>query len=112
MKRSGPIKRKTPIRQKRSKPRRGEPTNEEKEVLRLETYSRAGGVCELKLLEDCIQGVLPYEGETPWDHGHLVHIKARRVYGWDISNLAWGCWRCHLIGMHEKGRKWERPPEM
>lgn len=97
--------RRTPIRKKRSKPRRGEPTREEKEALRRQVYDRSGGHCELNLMPNCFVGVLPWDGETPWDHGHLVHIKARRVHGWDLSNLRWGCPCCHLDGMHRLGLK-------
>ena len=99
------IKRYTAIKRKRSKPRRGEPTNEEKEALRREVYTRSGGHCELNLLPNCVLGVLPWDGATPWDHGHLVHVKSKRVHGWHISNLRWGCAVCHLEGMHRLGLK-------
>lgn len=99
------IKRYTSIRKKRSKPRRGEPTAEEKEALRREVYERCGGRCELDLLPACIKGVLPWEGDTPWDHWHLVHIKSKRVHGWHISNLMGGCPVCHLEGVHRLGMK-------
>lgn len=101
------IRRYTPIRKKRSKPRRGEPTREEKDALRREVYERSGGKCELNLLPNCINGILAWEGDSPWNHGHLVHIKSRRVHGWALSNLKWGCHVCHLEGMHRLGLKIE-----
>lgn len=99
------IQRYTSIRKKRRKPRRGEPTPAEKEALRREIFARAGGQCELKLLPGCISGVLAWEGDSPWNHGHLVHIKSKRVHGWALSNLKWGCHICHLEGMHRLGLK-------
>ena len=78
MKRSGYIKRSAkPIPKKRTKPRRGQPTTEEKAAVRLAVYERAGGRCELNLGPKCIEGILAFEGDTPWDHGHFVHIKAK-----------------------------------
>ncbi len=104
MKRS-PLTRKTPIRKRRpGPPRRGQPTAAEKSAIRLKVYERAGGQCELRLLPDCIRGVLPWDGPDPWSHGHLVHVRSRGAGGkWTLENCRWGCWRCHLVGMHEKG---------
>ena len=105
MKRSGYIKRSTTPIRKRTKPRRGQPTPAEKTAIRLEVYERCEGRCELNLLPDCIKGVLPLDGETPWDHWHLVHIHSKRLGGWGLDNLKGGCWKCHLIGVHERGMK-------
>jgi hypothetical protein len=93
----------SPIRKVRSKPRRGQPTKAEKEVIRDQVYLESEGKCELRNNPKCIQGVLPKDGETPWDHWHLVHLKSKRVHGWGRDNLCGGCWVCHLIGLHTQG---------
>ena len=97
-----PIKRSTkPIKKSRSKPRRGQPTKAEKTAIRNKVYLESGGKCEIHKHPSCISGrVWPSEGDTPWDHWHLVHIKAKRVHGWDRSNLCGGCPACHLISLH------------
>jgi hypothetical protein len=101
-----PLKRSTkPIRKKRPGTRKGQPTPEEIKVVRLAVYERSRGRCELNLGPKCIKGVLPLDGETPWDHWHLVHIRSKSLGGWGLDNLKGGCWKCHLIGMHEKGLK-------
>jgi hypothetical protein len=105
MKRSGPIKRYTPVRKKIPGTRRGQLTPEEMQAVRLAVYERAGGRCELHLMPDCIQGILPFEGETPWNHGHLVHIHAKRRFGTTVDGCRWGCWKCHLVGVHTKGMR-------
>jgi hypothetical protein len=105
MKRSGPIKRYTPVRKKRPGTRRGQPTPEEVKAVRLAVFERAKGKCELNLIPECIKGVLPFEGDSPWDHGHLVHIHAKRRFGTTVDGCKWGCWKCHLVGVHQKGLK-------
>lgn len=100
------IQRYTPIRKKRSKPRRGEPTAEEKEALRREVYERCGGRCELNLHPNCAKGVLPWDGEV-YERWHLVHLHAKRRFGWSEKNnkLLGGCYNCHIISVHQKGEK-------
>lgn len=93
----------SPIRKVRTKPRRGQPTKAEKAAIREQVYLESGGRCELNISPECIVGVLPKEGSSPWDHWHLVHIKSKRVYGWSRDNLCGGCWKCHLIGLHVEG---------
>ncbi len=108
MKQRQPLKRYTPPRKRRLQPRRGEPTKEEKGAIRKAVYERCGGRCELHLVPDCIGGVLPPEGQTPWDHWHLVHLHSKRRFGWTEESgnkLLGGCWKCHLVGMHTKGLK-------
>lgn len=96
--------RRSPIRRKRSKPRRGQSTPEEKTAIRDLVYAETGGRCEIRKHPECIEGrVWPSNGETPWDHWHLVHIKAKRVHGWARENLCGGCPFCHLISMHVEG---------
>lgn len=85
----------------RSKPRRGQPTKAEKTALRDAVYERALGQCELRNEAKCIRGVLAKNGFSPWDHGHLVHIKSRGSGGkWTLENCVWGCHVCHLVGLH------------
>jgi hypothetical protein len=95
------LRRTTPIRKRRSKPRRGEPTAQEIADLRLLVYGRCGGRCELSL-SGCKGGVLPFDGSV-FERWHLVHIKARRRFGWDPSNLCGGCYWCHIVQHHGKG---------
>jgi hypothetical protein len=75
------------------------------EEVRRAVYARAKGRCELNLSAECIPGVLPWDGETAMDHGHMVHIRNKRMWGTSVENCLWGCWKCHLIEMHSKGRK-------
>lgn len=100
-----PLFRKIPIRKRRPGLRRGEPTPQEKEQLRQFVYDRAGGRCELHLLADCIQGILPWAGGV-FERAHLAHMKSRGAGGkWTETNCKLSCWRCHLVGMHTKGLK-------
>ena len=114
MKRSAPIQRRTPVRKKRPTARRGEPTAQEKAAERQRVYDRCGGRCELRgedgqpLHKDHASGVLPFDGETPWDHWHLVHLHSKRRFGWLESQgntLLGGCSACHLEGVHRLGLK-------
>jgi hypothetical protein len=105
MKRS-PLKRFTPLRHRRSKPRRGEPTPEHKGSVRRRVYARSGGRCELRFKGICLGDViLPFDGGL-YERGHLAHLKSRGAGGeFTEANTRWSCWRCHLIGMHQKGLK-------
>lgn len=92
------------IPKKRRKPRRVEQTPEEIDAARLAVYKRSGGRCELNLGPKCIKGVLPFKGNTPWDHGHFVHIKAKSTGGkYSEENGYWGCCVCHLGYHHTQG---------
>lgn len=99
--------RRTPLRKKRpGPPRRGQPTKAEKASIRLAVYERAAGLCELNLGPKCIKGVLPFEGSSPLDHGHLVHVKSRGAGGkWTMENSRWGCVECHSGYHHTEGKK-------
>jgi hypothetical protein len=97
------ILRRVPPRKKRKGTRRGQATPAEVTAIRTAVYARSGGLCELQLSSDCIKGVLEWEGDTPWDHGHLVHLKAKRRYGTHLELSAWGCHHCHLISLHMQG---------
>ncbi len=95
------IKRRKPPNKKRKTLRRGELTKDEKDLVRLMVAERAEYCCELKLLPECIRGRLPFSGVTPWDHGHLVHLRSIGAGGeWSMSNCRWGCHVCHLVGLH------------
>ena len=100
------IKRSAPPRKRRSKPRRGQPTREEKSSLRLAVYERAGGRCEIRLHKDCSgDRILPYDGEVLF-RAHLVHLKSRGAGGkWTMENCRLGCAPCHTGSMHTEGRK-------
>lgn len=101
MKRS-PLKRRTPLRKRRSKPRRGAPTAREKAEARRFAYDRARGLCELRL-PDCKGGVLPFDGDV-LVRAHLVHLVSRGAGGsWHPRNLALGCHWCHIVQWHGKG---------
>jgi hypothetical protein len=74
-----------------------------REKVRLAVFERSKGMCELKKRKDCLGGPLPYESHngTPYDHGHLVHLKSEGSGGkTDMENCRWGCWMCHLLGLH------------
>ena len=101
-----PLKRSGPPRKIRPGVRRGQPTNKEKGVLRQFIYDLSGGRCELGL--GCCAGqVLPPEGSI-YERWHLVHIKAKRRFGWPTTGpdrMRGGCYQGHIIEMHQKGRK-------
>jgi hypothetical protein len=90
----------TPVKKKRAGTRRGQATPEEVKAIRDARYEMAGGRCELGLSDFCIKGVLPKDGLDPWSHGHLVHLKAKRRHGTTLEDSRWGCWHCHLVGLH------------
>jgi hypothetical protein len=99
----------TAIRKRRPTLRRGELTKLEKEAIRRQVYADCGGQCELNLAPECIKGMLPYEGETPWDHWHLVHRRNKRMHGWKRENLCGGCPFCHLVVLHSYGKDGKKP---
>ena len=103
--------RRSPIRKKRLKPRRGEPSKDEKGRLHEHIYQVSGGRCELKFqgqkLPGCNQRVLPPDGDPLWKW-HLVHVRAKRRFGWPIEGpkrMQGGCYHCHIENMHQKGMK-------
>jgi hypothetical protein len=87
-----PLKR-TPLRKRRPEARRGVPTPQDKESIRWQVYERSAGRCELSL-PGCSGRVLPFDGSI-FDRWHLVHIHARRRFGWGLENLCGGCFWCH-----------------
>ena len=89
---------------RRTKPRRGQPTPAEKKAIRDQVYADTGGCCELNLSHPPSNRVYPKEGDV-LQRWHLVHLKAKRVHGWGRENLAGGCYQCHIVEMHQKGRK-------
>jgi hypothetical protein len=100
-----PIKRSGPPRRKRPGTRCGEPSNEEKGVLRHFIYELSGGRCELNR-PGCQTGVLPEDGPLGqrWE---LVHRRAKRRFGWPIDGefrMLGGCHSCHSY-VHQHG--WE-----
>lgn len=107
-----PLKRYTPVRKKRPTLRRGEPTKEEKEAIRLAVYERCGGKCELHLDKDCSgDSVLPFAGSV-FERWHLVHRRAKRRFGWREDPATGqkhfgGCYSCHIVAVHSQGKKIE-----
>lgn len=102
-----PLKRSTPVRKVRPGTRRGQPTKEEKGVLRQIIYDLSGGQCEMHLVPECLTGVLAPEGSI-FERWHLVHMGAKRRFGWPVTGtmrMRGGCYWCHIVGMHEKGLK-------
>ena len=96
-----PIKRGGPPRKKRPGTRRGQPTPEDVTAVREAVYARSGGRCELNRSAFCIKGVLPFEGDSTYSHGHLVHLRGKGAGGkTDEANCFWGCWHCHLVSLH------------
>ena len=89
-------------------------TTEEKEVERNRVYVRAAGRCELRgedgkpLHKRHWKGIIPKDGDTPWNHWHLVHYYSKRPAFWSEAQgniLLGGCPACHLEGMHRLGLK-------
>lgn len=98
-----PLKRKTPIRKKRPGTRRGEPTPAEKKAIRDQIYAETRGHCMLRFQDGsgCAGNgpQLPSDGSV-FERWHLVHLKAKRRFGWERSNLTGGCAACHLGILH------------
>ena len=99
------IKRSAPPRKRRSKPRRGQPTKQEKAAIRLEVYTECSGRCQLRLHKQCSgERILPFDGEV-FTRAHLVHKKARGTGGtWQKDNLTLSCPACHLGSVHTEGK--------
>ena len=101
------IKRSAPPRKKRpGSPRRGQPTEEQKGILRHLIYEMSGGRCELNR-PGCHTGPLPEFGElgVRWE---LVHRRAKRRFGWPVDGpwrMVGGCHNCHQW-VHAHG--WEQ----
>lgn len=102
------LRRKKPLPRHRTKPRRGQPSSREKAKLRGYIYGLSEGRCELQLHSQCSgQRILPWNGPVTlrW---HLVHIRAKRRFGWPIEGphrMRGGCYPCHIIAMHQQGLK-------
>lgn len=93
----------SPVRKVRTKPRRGQPTKEEKTAIRNQVYEESGGKCEIRKHPLCSgDRILPSVGDV-FERWHLVHLKGKRVYGWGRDNLCGGCAYCHLISLHLEG---------
>lgn len=106
-----PVIRRGPLKKRRDTPRRGQPTQDEKAALRQQVYDECGGMCELKLMPNCMVGPLPYEGGL-LERWHLAHLHGKRRFGWteEKGNVLLGaCPICHLIGQHQLGLKPELP---
>lgn len=101
-----PLKRYTPVKKRRTTLRRGELTPKQKLELREFIYELSGGMCELKL-PGCQGSFLPFEGSV-FERWHLVHMRAKRRFGWPIEGphrMRGGCHNCHILQLHQKGTK-------
>jgi hypothetical protein len=86
--------------------RRNEPSKAEKQAARELCFQRAGGMCQLQLVQEC-WGFAPldsYSGD-PMTHGHLSHRRNKSVYGWQENDEKgqfhdWSCPPCHITGKH------------
>lgn len=99
-----PLKRYTPVRKRRAKPRRGQPTTQEKGAIRERVYAACGGLCQLRIDKKRCSGdrVLPLDGDL-FERWHLVHRHAKRRFGFDQGDaLRGGCYWCHEW-VHHKG---------
>lgn len=96
MKRSGPIRRYTPVRKRRAKPRRGRLKGEELVVLRSQCFGR-----------DLYRCVVCSGGIT-WDTGHMAHIGAKRRHGDSLANVRTLCAECHRKE-HNWGKSMKKP---
>ncbi len=111
IKRKVGLKRHTPVRKFRAKPRRGEPTKEEKENARTVCYARAKGMCQLRNGPHCL-GYAPLNAtDGDENQGQLCHLKGKRRFGWFESEETgqkhrWGCWKCHQYE-HQRGKEEE-----
>jgi hypothetical protein len=100
------LRRYTPVRKRRPGLRRGEPTAEEKKVVRVKLFERADNRCEIRLHKQCWGNrELPFDGDV-FERGHAVHIKSEGAGGtFTLDNLLLGCPPCHLGSMHTEGKK-------
>ena len=87
----------------RKKLRRGELTPMEKAALRLTVYEESEGKCQLKVAPNHVGHILPLDADDPRWGWHLVHIKAKRRFGWGRENLVGGCFACHSW-LHQGGK--------
>lgn len=110
MKRPGLPPRKAPPRKFRPGTRRGQPTKEEKGVIREREYVRSEGKCELHLSPKCMAWPLPSTGDVI-ERWHLVHLKGKRVHGWGPENLCGGCYYCHIEYLHNGGKPVPAKPQ-
>jgi hypothetical protein len=97
----------------RSTLRRGEPSAAEKKELREFAFHRAGGVCQLQLVQECA-GYAPLEG-SEFVRGQLVHKLSKRRFGWRESEDTgqkhyWGCIWCHTFSHNPKPCPKKSPP--
>jgi hypothetical protein len=76
------------IRARRSKPRPGRVRGKKMAELRKAAWERDGGIC---------QGCFMPCGEDEW---HLAHIRGKRNFGDDISNVRVKHIHCHMVIEH------------
>lgn len=113
MKRRSLPLRKTPIRKRRSEPRPGRKTGKDRDDLRLQCFERDGYKCQhmVVVAVDWKLGKLykKCEASVTWESGHMAHIRNKRMWGDDISNVITKCARCHIGIEHSYGPSGVKP---
>lgn len=93
----------TPIRKRRSKPRRGRLKGEALERLRAECFVRDNFRCR-----ECGILVNPWASLLADDRAHMAHIQAKRRGGDSLENVRTLCGRCHRLE-HAYGKSMVKP---
>ena len=89
IKRYTPLKR-TPIRNRRTKPRPGRIEGKDLQDQRLRIFNRDKGECQ-----ECRCKVI-FNAPDEWDNSfHRAHIRGKRMWGDDDSNVRALCGACH-----------------
>ena len=99
----------TPIRKKRSKPRRGRLKGDDMTALRKYVFIRDKFHCQHVLRRDeSGEPIVICGKEVTWETGHLAHIQARRRGGDSPENTYCCCAEHHLL-YHAYGLSMEKP---
>lgn len=100
--------RRSPGREKRSKPRPGRLDAKGMEALRRKVFERDGYRCQHKIvipIPDNLEGIISIwvrcGKHVTWESGHLAHIVSRGRGGHDTpENTVCKCAHCHLVLEH------------
>jgi 5-methylcytosine-specific restriction endonuclease McrA len=94
-----PLKRSTkPVKKVRSKPRPGRIKGKDLQAQRIRIFERDKGLCH-----DCGIPVL-FNAPEEWDNSfHRAHLRGKRNFGDDDSNVKTSCGKCHRA--HHAGHK-------
>lgn len=98
-----PLKRSGPPKKKRGKVRKGRLDAAGVQAQRIRIFERDRGICV-----DCGIQVI-FNAPEEWDNSfHRAHIKNKRMYKDDDSNVKSSCGRCHRK-YHQNGPSLEKP---